>query len=204
MTAFIGGMAGMNTNTLGGSAALTTLAGLSVGAVQLVSITMIILQVPDEFLGVAVGLAGTARFVGGAIATAIYSTVLSNKVAEVLPTNVATAVIPLGFKQQDLATLIEGLLSDSKAKLLAVPGISASVILAASNAVKESYVVGFRLIYLISLAFGGGAILAACCTKDFDHQLTDHLAVELNQPNAPQTDRYGLQDKDILESQPAD
>jgi hypothetical protein len=136
-------------HTLGGSAALTTLAGLSVGAVQLVSITMIILQVPDEFLGVAVGLAGTARFVGGAIATAIYSTVLSNKVAEVLPTNVAVAVIPLGFKQQNLASLIEGLMSGSEVELLAVAGISAPVILAASNAVKESYVEGFRHVTLI-------------------------------------------------------
>jgi hypothetical protein len=138
-----------DTHTLDGSATLTTLVGLFVGAVQLVSITIIILQAPDEFPGVAVGLAGTARFVGGAIATAIYS----NKVAEVLPTNVAVAVIPLGFKQQNLATLIEGLMSGNEVELLVVPGISAPVILAASNAVKESYVEGFRHVTPMKIQF---------------------------------------------------
>ena len=89
-----------------------------VGFVQLVSISMIILRCGDEYLGVAVGLAGTARLVGGAIATAIYTTVLGNKVEEVLPRKVAEAVIPLGFKQQNLSALIEALLSGSQVALM--------------------------------------------------------------------------------------
>jgi hypothetical protein len=74
-------------------------------------------------------------------------------VAEVLPTNVAVAVIPLGLKQQNLATLIEELMSGSEVELLAVPGISAPVILAASNSVKESYVEGFRHVTPMKIQF---------------------------------------------------
>ncbi|KAI9743989.1 MAG: hypothetical protein M1818_002723 [Claussenomyces sp. TS43310] len=179
-TAVVGAMAAMNQHTLAGSVVLTTLAGLCVGCIQLVSITMIILRCPDQFIGVAVGLAGTARLVGGAIATAIYTTVLSNKVAQVLPANVAQAALVLDFPQQDLGTLIAALLSDSPSALTQVPGATPAVIEAASAAVTNSYVQGFRLIFLITIAFGGTATLAACCTKNFDDQLTDHVAAELN------------------------
>jgi len=180
-TAFVAGMAGMTPHSLGGAVTLVALAGFCVGCVNLISVTMIILRCRDEYIGVAVGLAGTARTVGGAIATAIYSTVLSNKVEEVLPTKVAESVVPLGFKLQDLSALIMALSSGSQTALMKVPGISPRIISSAVYAIKDSYAEGFKLIYLISIAFGSVALLAAIGTKNIDDTLTDHLAVELNQ-----------------------
>jgi len=68
-TVFIGTMAAMKPSTLGGVLALTTLTGFSIGFIQLVGIVMIMLNCPDEDIGVAVGLNGTARTTGGSIAT---------------------------------------------------------------------------------------------------------------------------------------
>jgi hypothetical protein len=55
---------------------------------------MVMLNCPDEDNGVTVDLNGTARTVGGAIATSMYSTILTNKVQDVLPRNVASRTTP--------------------------------------------------------------------------------------------------------------
>jgi len=102
------------------------------------------LNCPDEDIGVAVGLNGTARTIGGSIATSIYSTILTNKVQNVLPGNVARAVLPLGFPLTSLKPLILALLSGSPEGIAQVPGATLSVLGAASQAVKESYTQGFR------------------------------------------------------------
>jgi hypothetical protein len=44
-------------------------------------------------------------------------------------------------------------MSESKVELLAAPGISAPVILAASNAVKESYIEDFRHVTPMKIQF---------------------------------------------------
>jgi hypothetical protein len=105
---------------------------------------MIMLNCPDEDIGVAVGLNGSARTIGGSIATAMYSTILSNKVQEVLPGNIAAAVLPLGLPISSLRPLIVAFLSGSTAAIEQVPGITLPVIGAAAQAVKESYAQGFR------------------------------------------------------------
>lgn len=105
---------------------------------------MIMLNCPDEDIGVAVGLNGSARSIGGSIATAIYSTILTNKVQDVLPGRVAAAVLPLGLPITSLKPLILALLSGSTAAIEKVPGVTLPVIGAAAQAVKESYAQGFR------------------------------------------------------------
>jgi hypothetical protein len=107
---------------------------------------MITLNCPDEDIGVAVGLNGSARSVGGSIATAMYSSILANKVKEVLPGNVAKAVLPLGFPVTGLKDLILALLSGSTTAIAEVPGATLPVLGAAGEAVKLSYSQGFRYV----------------------------------------------------------
>ena len=47
----------------------------------------------------------------------------------------------------------------------AVPGITPKIIADAAMAVKYAWVDSFKLVYLVALAFGGLAIIAAACTK---------------------------------------
>lgn len=42
------------------------------------------------------------------------------------------------------------------------------MIQAAQLAVKESYVEGFKLVFLVAIAFGVLAIAAACCTRSVE------------------------------------
>jgi hypothetical protein len=83
---------------------------------------MITLNCPEEDLDVAVGLNGFFRSAGGSIATAIYTTILTNKVQNNLLGNVAKTVLPLGFSQANLKSLILALLSGSPEAIAQVPG----------------------------------------------------------------------------------
>ena len=53
------------------------------------------------------------EYLGGAIATAIYSSIMSKRFSGVLPGKVAAAVLPLGFDVKELGELIEALWSGS-------------------------------------------------------------------------------------------
>jgi len=179
-TVFIGTMAAMKPSMLAGVLTLTTLMGLSIGFVQLIGIVMITLNCPDKDLGVAVGLNGTARTTGGSIATAIYSTILTNKVKDNLPGNVAKAVLPLGFPVTSLKPLILALVSGSPEAVTKVPDITLPVLGAAGDAVKLTYYQGFKLVYLVAIAFGVVATVCAAFTRDIDHLLTNVVAVKLH------------------------
>jgi hypothetical protein len=131
-------------STFGAAVTLSLLGGLSIGFVQIISISMIVLRVKDENIGIAVGLEGTFRLLGGSIATTIYSAIISAKVQKVLPTNVAEAVVPLGFPAAQLANLIPAVLSGSPTAIEKIPGVTLKIIGAAAAAVKESYAQAFR------------------------------------------------------------
>ncbi|EXJ89071.1 hypothetical protein A1O3_02135 [Capronia epimyces CBS 606.96] len=143
-TVFIGCMAAMTIHSAASIIALTTLTGFTIGFIQLTGIVMIILNSPDEDIGVAVGLNGSARTSGGSIATAIYSTILADRVKHVLPGMVAKAVLPLGLPATSLGPLLQVLASGDTAAATKIPGISLPILGAALEAFKEAYVKGFR------------------------------------------------------------
>jgi hypothetical protein len=96
---------------------------------------------------------GVARFAGGAVATSVYTTILTNvqstSAAQLVPAAATAAGLPSSSVEQLLSALLAG-----SAALAQVPGITDSVMAAAVAAYKQSYVVGLRTTALSSLAFG--------------------------------------------------
>lgn len=119
----------------------------------------------DEHSGVANGLASTFRLMGGAVATAIYSAILSNRFASELPGQIATVVQATGFSSANVSKLLSAAALDTASAYRSVPGITPEVVAGAQQAVKLSYVQAFKLVYLVALAFGGLAIISAFFTK---------------------------------------
>jgi len=62
---------------------------------------MIVLSVPREYVGVAIGLATTARSVGGSVATTIYVTILQHDVESRLGQNLGAALAKAGLPLTD-------------------------------------------------------------------------------------------------------
>ena len=61
-----------------------------------------------------------------------------------------------------------------------VPGISPAILLAAEVAFQDSYVQGFRRVYLVSIAFGGAAVLASLFLGDIRKFMVSRVAVDIH------------------------
>lgn len=140
------------------------LAEVGFGWAQYLSIAFIQFGVDQEELGISGGLAGVARFAGGAVAISVYTTILTNvqtsKAAELIPQAVIAAGLPASSVMQFSAALALG--ADALAK---VPGISTQITAAGAAALQQSYVAGLRITALSSLSFGIISIIGKCISS---------------------------------------
>lgn len=165
-TALIGSLSSVGINDKAQAIATVIVGSATITPPQLVSFTMLSLNLKDQNdIGIAVGLAGTFRLLGGAIATAIYSAILSGQFASSLPGYVQQAARDTNFASSNLPALLKATASNTAAAYRAVPGINQSVIQAAGVAYKLAYVQAFRLVYLVAIGFGAAATVAAFFTK---------------------------------------
>jgi hypothetical protein len=148
------------------------------GWAQYESIAFTQLGVPQIELGISGGLAGVARFAGGSLATAIYTTVLTNtqtsKAAELVPAAAEAAGASSANAQALLAAFPLG--ADAIAQ---VPGVTADIIAAASDAFKWSYAYGLKITALTSLAFAGVGLICCLLCENIDHKMNDKTEVFL-------------------------
>ncbi len=120
--------------------------------------------------GVAVGLAGTFRLLGGAVATAIYTAIYTTRFSEVLPGKLMEAIQESKVPYSDslLSSLIKAAQTNTAAAYNAVAGTTPELAKLAAAAAKESYVQGFSLVYLVAIGFGVAATVAAAFTVSTD------------------------------------
>jgi hypothetical protein len=156
------------------------------------------LHVPQRDIGLAYGLIGSSRFLGGAVGTAIFSTVLSNRVAISVPSRVETAVAILGFPADKIPSLLEALLSGTTAGLKNVP---TEVIQAAATAVRWGHSDAFRVTWLVSIPFGVVAFLACIVVKDPSPYFTLHTAVTLEKAPSHRRSKTNVEEVENVEAQ---
>jgi hypothetical protein len=141
---------------------------------------MVQLNIPHQYLGVAMGLVVTARNVGGSISTTIYTSILSNDLGSNLGTNIATALAKAGVPLADVPA-VTGALATGNLTSPALELASPAAIEAGAYALKLSYVHAFRLVYLTSITFGGFGMMCALFTSNFGHLLTTKVDIKLKE-----------------------
>jgi len=176
MTAFLGGMAAVNANNRSLAISFTILAGFFVGALELITIIVSGLICQPGDIGLASGLMGSLKQVSGSIAASIYVSILSNRLGKTIPANVTPAVLSAGLPASDLVPLYRALAEGTTSALEAVPGMNADVLAAVGNAMKVANTQAFQTVYLVSIVFGGLAIIAALFSQSVDHLMTDYVA----------------------------
>jgi hypothetical protein len=132
---------------------------------------------PHSYIGVATAFVNTCRSVGGALATTIYTTILENYVKDHVATNIATAALQAGLPSQSVPYLVEAIVAENQTALISIPGITPAIIGAASITSKETLVRGFRLVYLVSLAFGGVGVIASLLSRNVDKFKTKEIEI---------------------------
>lgn len=150
--------------------------GALLSSITIISTTMAQLGVPHEYIGVASGLAITSRSVGGTIATVVYSAVLQNDVSKRIGPVVGTALAEAGLPSDEILNVLYALVEGRSSALASV---SPSIIAAGEYALKLTYAHAFKLVYLISIAFGGAGILCAVFSLDVDHLMTSKVDVTM-------------------------
>lgn len=126
--------------------------------------------------GVAVGLAGTFRLFGGAVATAIYTAIYSNRFSQELPSRMTSAIEASGMEVTDglLQQLITAAATNTRAAYEAVTGSTPQLVDNAVEGARDAYVQGFKLVYLVAIAFGVLATIAAACTVSTDRSMKNN------------------------------
>lgn len=120
------------------------------------------------FSGVAIGAISTFRLLGGAVATAMYSSIVDNQFAQNLPGRVQQAIAGTDFDTANLRSLIAAAATNTAAAYARVPDISQEIISLAQVAVRQAYVQAFRIVYYTALGFAVLAIISALCVSDVD------------------------------------
>ena len=134
---------------------------------ELLTLLLVQLATPDEWLGFANGTIGLMRCIGGSIGTAIYTTILQTKLATNIPEKVAGAALAAGLPASSLPALLGTLTGvPGSPPITEVPGANMSVIIAATTALKEAYVASFRYVWYAAIPFGIVAIACAASSKD--------------------------------------
>jgi Fungal trichothecene efflux pump (TRI12) len=169
MTAFIAGMAATNQHNRGLAVALCLLGSFSLGYVENMCLTLATFVLDDKDIGLAIGILSSTRTWIAGIALAIYTTVLNNKLAQLVPATVGPAAVNAGLSPAAVPALLTGLGTGSFSN---VPGITPAIIEIATDAYKTAFSQSVRIVYLISIAFGalaiGGAFFSPNAESRFD------------------------------------
>lgn len=94
-------------------------------------------------LGISGGLAGTARYAGGAVAAASFSTAISNGIAKRVPQLVPKAALEAGLPQSSVDAVLAAV-GQGAAALKPIPGVNDRVLEAVADAYKWSVAFGLR------------------------------------------------------------
>lgn len=189
MTAFIGALAAGNESTRPLGVAFTLLGSFFVGYIELVVLTTAPMCLPPEDIGLATGVGGAFRAGAGTIATAIYVTILNNRLASNVPKYVTSAAVNAGFPSSSVPILLSDLPSG---KYDDVPGITSAIAAAVKTAYRVAHSESFKIVYLVSIAFGVCAIAASILTPNLEGRFNDEVARKLHGKDIQQAETNGL------------
>ncbi|KXL43763.1 hypothetical protein M433DRAFT_5374 [Acidomyces richmondensis BFW] len=177
LLAFSAAMVTINPGEQSKGVGLMFMACFSVGIVETCSLALAPLALPSEDIGAALGALGSIRSGGASVATAIYVTILDNKLASFVPKYVTTAALNAGLPEASLPALFSGLTAGN---LTTVPGITSKIEAAVVAADAIAAADAFRYVWYAVCAFAAAAVVAACLTVNYGPYLNDTVERKLH------------------------
>lgn len=176
MTVFFAGLAAADQDHKNLAIAFTLLGGICVGFLMLIPTIIAGLVCEPGDIGLATGFLTSLQQIFSTIATTIYVTILDNRLKVNLLADVAPAAIGAGLQKSALPALFEAITIGTPAAFTKVPGITPAIVRAVSSASQDAYVASFKTVYLVTIAFGVLACIAALFSQNIDDKLTDQVA----------------------------
>ncbi|KAK8092846.1 hypothetical protein PG999_014433 [Apiospora kogelbergensis] len=179
---FIAGLAGVLTNHTG-VIALGVFATAAVGFNENIAFPGVTLLFDACDIGLAAGALASIRSMGGAVAQALYVSILNTQVAARLAADVGPAAVRAGLPESSLAALFAAIKAADDG-FAGVPGASREVAAAVARQVRDSYVASFRVVFLATIPFGFLLVLFACFVPNMEKYLTGNVARRLQRKDA--------------------
>jgi len=173
---FIASLASISPDMHAGFIALGVLATFCIGYVDNITFPGVTMLVEAQDIGLATGALGSIRAMGGAIAQALYVSILQTKVAQYLPANVSPAATQAGLPQSSLPALFTAITAGN---LTTVPGITPAIIAVVGQEVQKSYVESFRIVFYATIPFGVLLIIFAALVPNMEKYLQGNVARRL-------------------------
>lgn len=161
--------------------AVQFLAMLPFGWITLNCYTTASLHVPQKDLGVAIGLIGTFRSLGGAVGSVVFSSIFTQVSKQQVPRRIASVALDSGVGSDTIPSLIKAV----SLTLVGVPAQEQTVSVPAAVyencvlAARLGYAYGLRLTWLASIPFGVIAMACAIAVRDPSKYFTNHVEVHL-------------------------
>jgi trichothecene efflux pump TRI12 len=131
----------------------------------------------QQDIGGAVGLATSIRNTVSTIGTAVYSVILSNRLAQTIPREVPPALISAGLPPSSVPAFLTGYAAGN---FSGVPGLDPAILEAGAAAYKMASAHAYRTVFLATIAFSAVAIICALFTADASKIMTNDVAATLH------------------------
>lgn len=177
MMGFIAACAAADAGSEGQTVAFLLIGTAAAGYVENLTLsTMALVWEPDD-IGLVAGVLGAIRTAAGALATSMYSSVLSTELTKYLPRYVAPAAVEAGLPEGSVPALLSGV---STSSFSTVPGINNAIIEAVGPPIKHAYSMAFRTVFLCTIPFSVILLVAAVlyCPNVEDY-MTEEVARKL-------------------------
>lgn len=106
---------------------------------------------------------------------------LSNKVTENVKNDLVPALVKAGLPIRSVVGFLTALETGSAKAIEAIPGVTPTIIGVAEIGMKDAYKKAFAVVYLVTLAFGGAAIIASWWTPNIEGRLTHDVMRQLGE-----------------------
>lgn len=175
--AFITPLAAVTADTHTMCIVLATLGLVAIGYVDNIAFPGITLVQDSQDIGLATGVMGSIRALGGAVAQAMYGNILSNELAKNIPAYVGAAATEAGLPASSLTELYTAI--TNSADLGTVANMTSSVEVAVGSSLKVAYSQSFKIVFYCTIPFSAIYLVAAFMVPNMESFLSLDVAKKL-------------------------
>lgn len=170
-------LASSNDYTRGRAVAFLPVALTAAGYTENRTLSVMTLVWEPDDIGLAAGVTGAMCTATSAVATSMYSSILTTEAAKYMPHYVPEAAIAAGLPSSRTLALFQGITNGT---FSTIPGITNAINTTIGHAVKHSYSLAFQSVFLCTLSFGVIILIATVMAPNVEDYLTDEVARKLH------------------------
>ncbi|OAL27833.1 hypothetical protein AYO20_09686 [Fonsecaea nubica] len=187
-TLFIGLLAVPGPSNLAMALAFICMSGIGIGVEQVITILMVQLALPEEWIGFASGSLTAFRLLGGSVGTAMYITIFRREVPKHVPQAIARAATEAGVSSGSIPDLVTKLLTGQGPELTSIPGVNAENLVPITKALRAGYLDSFHIVWYVAVGLGVLTLICAAFQAELSSQVDNTVAQKIGDEEIKTTD----------------